>query len=471
MNTVQHDERSKSTKALNLSEDLLPGECALGVYWDVESDCFGFQTVNKNKPFTRRGVLSIISSVYDPLGFLCPFVLPAKLLMEDLCRIGVGWDETLPDHQLVKWKEWTNDVQQVGRFKVTRCIKPPDFNDIAACSLHHFSDASEAAYGIASYMQFIDIDGRVHCTLIMSRSRLAPMKTMTIPRLELSAASLATTIDRQLRFELEVHLDSSVFWTDSTIVLRYINNKDKRFQTYVAHRISIIHENSSPSQWRYVNTADNPADDLSRGVKIDELISRKRWLNGPKFLLKTEIDWPEQPFMMTDIADLEVKSDVKVYVADTECKSDTIMNRLLNRYSSWYSLKKSVAWILRAKAVLLATVRKNNVTFDKVLTVQELRQAELVIVKYEQQCEFGRHMKASENASRINREQCSELRKLDAFISADNILCVGGRLRKSDIPTQAKHPMIIPKESPIVKLIDRYYHELSNHSGRYTHCR
>jgi hypothetical protein len=119
----------------------------------------------------------------------------------------------------------------------------------------------------------------------MGKSRLAPLKPMTIPRLELSAAALAIRIDGMVRNELELTVKDAIFWTDSMIVLQYIRNEDKRFQVFVANRIAMIHSGSSPSQWRYVDSKLNPADDASRGLPVEDMVKDNRWLKGPDFFV------------------------------------------------------------------------------------------------------------------------------------------------------------------------------------------
>ena len=160
----------------------------------------------KDKPHTRRGILSVVSSVYDPLGLLSPSSLPAKLIVQELCRRNIGWDDTIPTDLLTRWLSWQDHLSKVEELKVKRCVKPLEISD-TQFSLHHFCDASEVGYGVASYLRSSDSKGNYSCSLIMVKSRLAPIKTVTIPRLELSAAALAVKVDKLIRTELDVKLD------------------------------------------------------------------------------------------------------------------------------------------------------------------------------------------------------------------------------------------------------------------------
>ena len=166
-----------------------------------------------------------------------------------------------------------------------RCFKPANFGTIAYSQLHHFSDASEIGFGSVSYLRLVDINDRVHCAILQGKSRLAPLKKFTIPRLELSATTVTVRSDKAIKREQELPLtEPSVFWTDSTSVLRYVNNEDKGFHTFLANRIAIIRDGSDPNQWRYVSGESNPGDDLSRGLSAETLLDRERWIKGPEFL-------------------------------------------------------------------------------------------------------------------------------------------------------------------------------------------
>ena len=227
---VPKAERAPSVKDLDLSNNPALTERALGVQWNVQKDTFGYKIAEKERPMTRRGILSIICSVYDPLGFVSPCILPAKAIQQDLCLKGLGWDDQISEPCKQKWQSWLKELPKLEQFEIPRCCKPPNCSDIQQCELHHLSDASSQGYGAVSYLRQTDRHGEVHCSLIMAKSRLAPIKPMTIPRMELSAAVLATRLDRMIKQEVDIAVHSSTFWTDSTCVLRYVENKDKRFQ-------------------------------------------------------------------------------------------------------------------------------------------------------------------------------------------------------------------------------------------------
>ncbi|XP_065328140.1 uncharacterized protein LOC135933837 [Pelmatolapia mariae] len=257
---------------LDLSRDQLPTERALGVQWDIEHDVFTFSIVNKDKPLTRRGILSNVSSIYDPLGFLAPVILPAKQILQHLCKLRFGWDETIPAEMAQTWQKWVEDLVLLNKFSISRCVTPKGFGEIKSAQLHHFCDASETGYGAVSYLRLSNSKQEVCVSFIIGKARVAPLKQVTIPRLELAAAVLAVRLDKMLSVELNLNLSESVFWSDSTTVLQYIANTTTRFKTYVANRVSIIHALTKVEQWRYISSKLNPADAASRGMT-----ERQKW--------------------------------------------------------------------------------------------------------------------------------------------------------------------------------------------------
>lgn len=195
-----------------------------------------------------------------------------------------GWDEPIPSATSQKWIEWTSSLERLNDFSVPRCIKPKDFGKPIHAQLHHFSDACEHGYGTVSYLRMENEQGEVSVFFMMGKGRLALLKQMTIPRMELSAAVLSVRVDKMLRLELQLQLVNSVFWTDSQTVLKYIANEHARFHTFVANRISYIRANSSLSQWKFVGTKSYAADDASRGLTVKKFVECRRWIEGPTFL-------------------------------------------------------------------------------------------------------------------------------------------------------------------------------------------
>lgn len=257
--SIPDNEKAPEVKNLDLSHNTLPMERVLGVQWCTETDRFRFQMNMQHKPVTRYVILSTVSSVFDPLGYLAPLILPAKLILRDLCQNKHGWDEEIKGGHVKKWHEWLADLESLAEFSIPRCIKAEEFGSIQSAQLHHFADASEDGYATASYLLLANHDNKKHCSLLIGKSRVTPLKHVTIARFELTAAVIAVKMDKMLRQELKVPLEESVFWTGITTVLRYLTNESARFKTFVANRVTAIRDHSHPNQWHYVNSALNPA--------------------------------------------------------------------------------------------------------------------------------------------------------------------------------------------------------------------
>ena len=257
--------KKRAAPSLDLDLDELPIERALGMQWRIETDTLGFKTVQLDKPNTMRGVLSTIASVFDPLNFVAPVILPAKQIMQTLWKPKKPWDHPISGEILEKWKRWKNALPLLENLSIPRCYFSRPHHEGVKLQLHHFADASEVGYGTASYLRIEYSDAETECSFITGKSRNAPIKTVSLPRLELQGAFLAARVDSTARKELGFQFDKVVLWSDSMITLNYIKNENRRFQTFVANRVSEIRELTHPDQWRYCPSKINPADDVSRG--------------------------------------------------------------------------------------------------------------------------------------------------------------------------------------------------------------
>lgn len=203
-----------------------------------------------------------------------------------------------------------------------------------------------------TYLLLKTKSSEVHSAFVMGKARVAPLKCVTIPRMELIAATMASCIDTLRRKELQMDLLDF-----STSVLKYIRNETSRFKVFVAKRVSQIFQVSCPTQWRYVNTSSNPADIASRGMKVEVFVSDATWVSGPHFLLHPESEWPvaRDDIYHLSLGDPEVKGVVAVNVVQAR---EEPVTHLIEYFSSWIRLKKSVAWLLRIKSWLMSCVKK-----------------------------------------------------------------------------------------------------------------
>ena len=280
LESIPEMERAQDVQKLTCDDDIATSR-ALGVYWFVESDVFSFSISVKNLPPTRRNLLSILSSVYDPLGLVSPVILKARIILQHVTKQNLPWDTEITGSQMTLWQNWLDDLEKLEMFTVPRCLKPSGFGDVVSTQLHYFSDASELGYGVVVYIHMINTRDEVHTQLLFSKARVAPLKKITIPRLELTAATMAVRINHKLCQELCCTVDESIYWTDSMTVLCYVANQTSRFQTFIANRLAIIHEGSQIKQWKYIDSKSNPADCVSRGMKADKLLAADWWIHGP----------------------------------------------------------------------------------------------------------------------------------------------------------------------------------------------
>ncbi|KAL6479864.1 hypothetical protein MHYP_G00108970 [Metynnis hypsauchen] len=418
----------------------------LGVKWNVSSDTFSFKVALDEKPATRRGILSTVASVFDPLGFLAPFLLLGKKVLQEMCQRGVGWDEPLPRELKPQWESWLSGLENLQKIQIPRCFSPENLGKVQRIELHHFSDASSRGYGQCSYIRMVSED-KVHCSFVMGKARVAPTKVVTIPRLELTAAVVSSAVSRMLKEELELKIDQEYFWTDSQVVLSYINNEARRFHVFVANRVQRIRETTDSAQWYYVDTNQNPADHASRGLNVTELIS-SNWFTGPKFLWEREISTPKSTLELL-VGDPEVKT---TQVLQTKVvKEDSFLERF-KRFSNWHTALNVVVRIQQlAKGVKAEPIN-----------VENRRKASLVLIKLAQRDAFKEEMQI---LSHDKLPQNHQLSQLDPVLK-DGVLRVGGRLKKASLPLELKHPVILPRDTVVTRLILDYCHQKTQHQGR-----
>ena len=208
---IPESERAPAIVSLNPA---LPRDRTLGINWDVNADEIKFNVKVRDQPFTRRGILSIVSSIFDPLGIVSPITLRAMAIIQNLCRQKLQWDDKISKVDENEWKTWLNSLLHLENVAVKRCFKPHEFGSIQSSQLHLFADGSELGYGACAYLRLTDHQGNISCSSVIGKARLAPIKQMSIPRLELSGAVLACRLYGFLTNELEITIDQVTFWTD-----------------------------------------------------------------------------------------------------------------------------------------------------------------------------------------------------------------------------------------------------------------
>ena len=240
------------------------------------------------------------AKIFHPLGLLSPFTIQWKVLFQERCIERTNWDDQLKGDHLKKWKSLILELQTLNSVCIPRCYFDYTSGNLKSAELHCFSDASEKAYAASIYVRSIYEDGRIDVKLVASKTKVAPLKKQSIPRLEIELLGatilvrLAKTVQNALPQKLE-----TVFWVDSMTVLCWIRNL-KPWKQYVMSRVQEIRAHTTPDSWRFCPGNQNPADIPSRGMSASELVSEKGWWNGPEFLFKEEREWLQEDHIQSD---------------------------------------------------------------------------------------------------------------------------------------------------------------------------
>ena len=449
LNDVPVEDRLQSLEIHEAEEP--PKMKTLGVLWEATADVFTFfvQAPEVNMKLTKRNVLSTIATIFDPLQFLAPFTIRAKVLMQEIWLAGIGWDDILTDDLIAKWRRWISELHRLSHVTIPRSLRLPNPSHTR---LHVFSDASKEAYATVAYLVCRYPDGSTSSRIVASKSRVAPTKVVTIPRLELMGAVLSVRLAKAINNTLEV--EGTIFWTDSTNVLYWIRNQSREFKPFVANRVGEIHRSSNPQQWRHVPGDMNPADLSTRGLSATELVNSKLWAEGPGIIQGEESTWPPQLPNERVEESIDKYEKRKVTHATSESQNDTSIEA--NYFSNFRSLVRTFAWVRRFvnNCKLPNESRKKSQT----LCLQELKDSETWWIK-KAQLEGFPEGKTDSCLTRFNPKE-----------DDDGLLRVDGRLCNSnDLPYDVKHPIILPKDHTVTHLIVTSAHEQLGHGSGTEH--
>ena len=418
--------------------------------WEAERDVFTFQVhqpLIDNKAPTKRNVLSAIASLFDPLQFLAPFTVRAKVLMQEIWMAGVDWDDELPENLKAKWEKWVLELPQLSNVAVPRCLRRAYPESI---ELHLFSDASNDAFASVAYLVCRYQDSSPSSRLIASKCRVSPVKAMTIPRLELMGAVLSSRLAQNILKVIAV--DRTIFWTDSENVCYCVRNQSREFKPFVANRIGEIQRTSSPEQWRHVPGTVNPADLPTRGLSAMALAESEVWMEGPAFLKDDESTWPAAPpprdnTMKTE--DCERRTTSRTHFT----KSHASMIIDSNKFSNVKRLVNVTGWVQR----FLTNCRLDQWIYEE-------RTASSCQRRYQKQRPSG--LSKPKPKPSPGGENEGLLTQLNPKSDGDGLLRMDGRLRFADeLPYDTRHPILLPKDHPITRLVIVDAHERLGHGA------
>lgn len=426
----------------------------LGLVWCPSTDVLKYNISDppKGTKISKRTILSQIAQVFDPLGLLSPYIINAKILLQQLWLEKVTWDEGLPLHIHSYWTKFRSKLSSLNDLCINRhvCCKDQKYIE-----LHGFSDASEKAYGACIYLRTIDRTGKIFVSLLCSKTKVAPLKKITLPRLELAGALILAVLADKVTKALRLKIESHIFWTDSTIVLGWLKIPPNKLKTFVSNRVAEIQKLTSSGIWRHIYSSDNPADCLSRGVQPDESQVLQLWWNGPSWLGKEKAEWPKQ--ITLSKAELpETKSYTQSFI------SYPLLTFSFENFSNLQTLKRVLSWILRFKNNCQRKEAGQPMQAGS-LTVSEINKAFKVLLKIAQCNSFSAEIQSLKNKKPSNFK--SRILNLDPFLDDEGILRVGGRLKNSNFCSDKRHPILLCSKHRLTQLIFKDEHLRLMHAG------
>lgn len=382
---------------------------------------------NKPNNITKRKILSSIAAIYDPLGLIGPIVVAAKLIIHNLWQLKIDWDDEVPSNINEEWKEYNNNHKYIQNIIIPRRIIESD--EIINLQIHSFADASMRAYGACIYLRSSDKHGNHTSRLIAAKGR-SFKSNYTLARLELCAAVLLVRLMKKIIPCLQLNTQNKYYWSDSSIVLSWVNSPSSRWKTFVAHRVGEIHDYTTASQWHHVRSENNPADLISRGCNPPLLLKSELWWEGQHWLKMEKDKWPEEKSSTTAIAKGSLEEKPKVSTATTV--NDVERFVLITKYSSLERLLHITVYIMRWKYKVI-----NKKYFLANIDVLEILDAKERIIKYVQSIYFKREIMQLNKDTTVSRK--SKLFSLRPWLDKNKIIRVGSRLNEAiSIPVTSK---------------------------------
>ncbi|XP_029157646.1 uncharacterized protein LOC114930069 [Nylanderia fulva] len=370
----------------------------------------------------------------------------------------LDWDDQFSPDLADEWEVIRASLLSLDGLQLDRWVRRG--SDTTACELHGFADASSQAYAAVVYLRLLSISGEVSSMLLVGKSRVAPVKSLSIPRLELAAAVLLSRLMEFVIASLHLSEVPCYCWTDSTVVLAWVTQHPSRWRTFVANRVAEIQTRLPSASWRHVPTIDNPADCASRGIPGHQLASHPLWWHGPLWLRLPISDWPVpvDPHPETSM-EQNVKTQVLVAMSRDPVEWD-----LAARHSSWPKLMRITAYVMRfiSRTHGRITLPAERVESPSSLTGREIQRATNFWVKTIQAELFARELTALRRGDALSSK--SVLLPLAPYLDEDQIIRVGGRLSRAPIPAHVKHPIVLAPH-PLVQLLIQDIHKRYLHAG------
>lgn len=452
LDAVPSNHRMNGSLPVNVADD----GCTkvLGVQWQSSGDFFGCVLHCDSAPvFTKRGLLSVIARIFDPLGLFAPTIFRAKCIMQRTWSLKLSWDDPLPDDIRTEWSTFVSDLPALSNVRVPRHINS---HQGSPCQLLGFCDASQSGYAAVVYIRILDVPRESSVFLLGAKTKLAPLKPLSIPRLELNGALLLSRWMDKLRNCLgsQLNIVETFAWTDSTIVLSWLTMTHDLFKVYVSNRVHQIVSRLPSCQWLHVRSEQNPADCVSRGVAPSDMTNLDLYWKGPDFLRADSVTWDKKP------------PPLPLQELPETCPGPAVVH-IITDVREWFHIFSSYD---RAVRVVARIIRFSNNCRrigschirSEYLSRQELDNAIQVLVIESQRCHFSGLRKELVAGRNLSSKPISRLRP---FIDSNDVIRVGGRLRHSSLSFQEKHPILLAKRSHLALLIGRHWHKITCHAG------
>ncbi|XP_053623554.1 uncharacterized protein LOC128682758 [Plodia interpunctella] len=435
------------TQSLDFSKE----SSVLGVLWAPNTDTLRF-SINldfEKTTITKRLMLSNTCKIFDPLGLLSACTITLKILLQDIWQLKLEWDDPVPSNIIKKWESLTRQLNSLLSLSIPRfalCSLP------VSTEIHCFVDASQSAYAACVYLRSTDANNVITIHLLSSKTRVAPLKSVTIPRLELCAALLGSRLVSKICNALRCKIKTKIYWSDSTITLGWIRTQPKLLKAFVCNRINEIHDLTERDSWRYVPTDLNPADMASRGVEPTVLVNSSFWWHGPTFLLKHNSEWPQFPNTIVNLPEL------KVHLVQDENDSSIDLIKFEN-YSNASKLKRIFAYVFR----FINNCIKIKQKLYGPLEEHELKTSLNYLIKTSQSQSFPSEIKLLSQGKSLNPK--SHILQLTPFIDPTGVLRVGGRLENTSLNYDKRHPALLDSKHHFTKILMSDEHQRLFHAG------
>ena len=431
------------------SDSMSESKClssVLGMNWNRKADTLRLCLENLKQvdtvKITKKLILSVTNRIFDPLGFVSPVLLLSKMLLQKTWIIQLNWDTEVPEDIRETFLTWLNDLSCLSSISIPRWffVQKPHESQL---SIHTFSDASKDAYAAVIFIRCETVAG-ISLQFVQAKSRVSPTKKITIPRLELLAASIAARLFATVKKALNYQDIPTYFWTDSTAVLSWIKLKEN-WKPFVWNRIQEIRKLTKTTDWNFVPGTINPADLPSRGCSATQL-SQSCWWEGPSWLKEDEKYWPQQSYKTDEETVMEEKKKT-VTIMLSQNKID--FTWAYRKFSKYEQIVRLICWIRR---FFYNTTNPNSQRKGTTLQLEELREAELSLLKFVQQENF-------------KNDSLEQVHSIIPFKDDNGLIRVKTKITERDDTENFRYPILLPAKHPVVNRLIFDTHRKMLHAG------